>query len=119
MEHRISCLEHNIRTIMNYLHLEYKEPCKATYPQCVASTQEQTSKGEKEVYMQSVHPTISTVQFFSPNAAAALVDQAKSQVRTTNRKKFVPVEDGFITTAGNKELGAMYGNTTGSNRIGG
>ena len=32
---------------------------------------------------------------------------------TTGKGKFVPVEDGFVTTAGNKSLGAKYGNATG------
>jgi hypothetical protein len=31
--------------------------------------------------------------------------------------RYVPVEDGFVTTAGNKELGALYGNTYGANRM--
>ncbi len=160
MEHRIRCLEHNIRRIMDHLHLDYEEPC--TTQDCVAG---RLVNGDKSRHLQSlvpqpdlkydtfdgsptalavgdshnlsslsslvarmpeqtdgqsVQPTTSAgpVQFFSPNAAAALAELARSRVSSTDKKKFVPVEDGFITTAGNKDLGAKYGNTTGSNRIG-
>jgi hypothetical protein len=30
---------------------------------------------------------------------------------------YVPVEDGFVTTAGKSELGAKYGNHTGAARL--
>jgi hypothetical protein len=141
MEHRIRGLERNIRIIMDYLHLDYEEPCKvcgkqavntcalcgdricttcdikyesrwACSQQCFAGMLEQTSKGQP---VQS-NTSTGSVQFFSPNAAAALAELGKRRV-PTDKGRFVPVEDGFITTAGNKERGAMYGNTTGSNRI--
>ena len=32
-------------------------------------------------------------------------------------KRYVPVEDGFVTTAGNKERGAKYGNATGAHPL--
>ncbi len=31
--------------------------------------------------------------------------------------KYVPVEDGFVTSAGNPELAAKYGNNLGANTI--
>jgi len=31
--------------------------------------------------------------------------------------KYVPIEDGFITSAGNPELAAKYGNNLGANTI--
>jgi hypothetical protein len=31
--------------------------------------------------------------------------------------RYVPVEDGFVTTAGNRERGAKYGNATGSHPL--
>ncbi len=60
-----------------------------------------------------------SVKFFSPHEAVALAEQARIRATSISAasSRFVPVEDGFISTAGNKELGAMYGNTTGSNRI--
>ncbi len=126
MEHRIRCLEHNIRKIMDYLHLDYDEqtcdlrlcPLQTCSPLSVVQP---TTSIVQPTKLVGVQPTTSAgpVQFFSPNAAAALVELAKSRLSSTDRKKFVPVEDGFITTAGNKELGAKYGNTTGSNRISG
>jgi hypothetical protein len=54
------------------------------------------------------------VSFYSPASLPGKSSTAKS---TTSAKRYVPVEDGFVTTAGNKELGAKYGNPTGSNTI--
>jgi hypothetical protein len=36
---------------------------------------------------------------------------------TATTKRYVPVEDGFITTAGNKERGSKYGNATGAHPL--
>jgi len=33
----------------------------------------------------------------------------------TNTHKYIPVEDGFITTSGNPQLGIKYGNTNSAN----
>jgi hypothetical protein len=33
----------------------------------------------------------------------------------TNAKKYVPIEDGFITTSGKPSLGIKYGNTSSLN----
>ena len=44
------------------------------------------------------------------------VPQYRYFTKKTNTK-YVPVEDGFVTSAGNPELAAKYGNNLGANTI--
>lgn len=66
------------------------------------------------VATQTATPPVPT---FNVAAQGGLYSASGTKPRTTNAPKYVPVVDGFITTAGDHERGAKYGNPTGSHRF--
>jgi hypothetical protein len=60
------------------------------------------------------------VAFTSPQTIRAIGPSRNLSSGTSSSSantRYVPVEDGFVTTAGNKERGAKYGNATGAHPL--
>lgn len=55
---------------------------------------------------------VPVARMFSPGTAGELRQRGAARAQKP-RPQYVPVEDGFVTTVGNKELAAKYGNATG------